>query len=147
MNQPTSADARYGLVMDAHEGQVDKCGFDYFETHLLPVARAVPENLYYAALGHDILEDTKTTVDELRDAGFRAYEIELITLLTNPARKDGEGDEYHEYLDRIAANRDARIIKVMDIASNLSRMHNIQDQKTSTRLIEKYLGALTRLMR
>jgi (p)ppGpp synthase/HD superfamily hydrolase len=144
MEHNLSADARVHLVRKAHEGQKDKCGFDYFETHLLPVARSVPANLYYAALAHDILEDTSTTEDALRDAGFSSYEIELIKLLTKPAEVD---QEYIEYLRLIAINADAKIIKVMDIASNLSRMHNIKDKETSTRLVGKYLEALTHLMR
>lgn len=74
--------------MEAHKGQVDKCGFVYFEIHLLPVAASVPADLYYAALAHDVLEDTEATVDGLRDAGFSAYEIELITILTKPAAGD-----------------------------------------------------------
>lgn len=147
MNQHLDSDPRFLLVREAHKGQTDKCGFDYFEAHLLPVALAVPENLYFAALGHDILEDTNTTVEDIRDAGFSAYEIELIALLTKPARKDDQGNEYDEYLDRIAANPDAKIVKIMDIASNLSRMHCIKDEETSARLIGKYLNALTRLMR
>lgn len=147
MDEERNRVALFEFVREAHKGQLDKCGCDYFEAHLLPVARSVPPDLYYAALAHDILEDTETTVDQLREAGFTTVEIELIAILTKPPGKNDGGNAYAEYLDRIAINRDAKIIKIMDNASNLSRMHKIRDKGTSTRLTEKYLNALTRLMR
>lgn len=139
MDKQSSRDALVRFVRTAHKGQKDKCGFDYFETHLLPVARSVPANLYCAALAHDILEDTDTTADDLKDAGFCAYEVELIQILTNPVK------DYADYLNQIANNRDAKIIKVMDIVNNLSRIHNVEDEETSARLVKKYLDALRHL--
>lgn len=125
------------FVRHAHKGQVDKNGFNYFETHLMPVARSVPHELFYAALAHDILEDTATTADDLRSAGFTQHDIELIQLLTKP------DDDYPGYLARIAKNPEAKIIKVMDVVNNLSRMNQIMDEKTRNSLIEKYLLALS----
>ena len=63
------------FVRKAHGDQTDKNGRNYVETHLLPVARSVPDRLFYPALAHDILEDTKVTVDGLRDAGFTEQDI------------------------------------------------------------------------
>lgn len=136
MDKQRTTSALVGFVRAAHMGQQDKSGFDYFETHLLPVARSVPADLYFAALAHDILEDTEKTIDDLKGAGFSAFEIHLIELLTKT------NENYYDYLSQIAKNPYARIIKVMDIVNNLSRMHSIEDEETSKRLITKYLNAL-----
>ena len=127
------------FVRIAHRGQVDKNRCDYFETHLLPVARSVPSNLFFAALAHDILEDTKTNAADLSDAGFTPFEIQLIELLT---KTEANG---HYYLQQIAVNPDAKIIKVMDIVNNLSRMNTLKDRGTAERLTVKYLNALSHL--
>ena len=142
MEQQRNRCALVNFVREAHQGQTDKSGLDYFESHLLPVARSVPADLYFAALAHDILEDTPTTTDDLKGAGFSAFEIQLIGLLTKPPKREFD---YHYYLDQIAKNPYAKIIKVMDIVNNLSRMSTIDDEETSARLINKYLDALARL--
>ena len=140
MDNQRNAMALVSFVRTAHKGQVDKNGCDYFETHLLPVARSVPSNLFFAALAHDILEDTQTKATDLSDAGFFAFEIHLVELLTK--KNDGR---YDDYLDQIAKNPYAKIIKVMDIVSNLSRMNTIEDGETAKRLTTKYLNALSHL--
>jgi len=56
------------LASQAHEGQVDKQGRNYFAYHLLPIAeslRPFGSLAYVAGLLHDIIEDTS---DDLRGA-------------------------------------------------------------------------------
>lgn len=58
------------LAREAHKGQVDKAGNDYFESHILPVTRLCSGNdprLRVVALLHDTLEDTNLTEEKLRE--------------------------------------------------------------------------------
>lgn len=60
------------LARDAHAGQTDKQRRDYYEAHLEPIALALREHgpeAEMAGLLHDVLEDTETTADELRERG------------------------------------------------------------------------------
>lgn len=128
------------FVIVAHDGQTDKSGLDYYEHHLLPVARSVPPRLYYAALAHDILEDTPTTRESMLKAGFSPREVELIEILTK------RNEPYVNYLHRVKQDTEATHIKLMDIVNNMSKLGNLSDEDTKHRLYRKYRMALTTLL-
>jgi (p)ppGpp synthase/HD superfamily hydrolase len=127
------------FVKMKHENQLDKAGQPYFD-HLRQVADLVPSRLVYAALGHDLMEDTSATTTEMIDAGFSVGDLLLIQRLTHE-----HFEPYKTYIRRVSMSPDATIIKIADITSNLSRLALI-DQETQDRLRVKYFNALVQLV-
>jgi (p)ppGpp synthase/HD superfamily hydrolase len=68
------------------------------------------------AVLHDILEDTCCTVDDLRQAEMPEEVIAAVMLLTRSPEQ-----EYEEYLDQVATNKMAGIVKLADICDNIER--------------------------
>jgi (p)ppGpp synthase/HD superfamily hydrolase len=131
--------ARYkqDFIRAAHEGQYDKLGNPYVE-HLEWVMEHVPDHLQTVALGHDILEDTATTKQDLYDHGFWTWEVGTIDRLTKRSNED-----LQKYLERILTDGDAVTVKIIDIRHNLlpDRLEAL-DAETQTRLKEKYTKML-----
>lgn len=115
--------------------------------HLSPTNR---EAACYAALLHDIIEDTNCTVECLQRAGFNKEVIEAVKILTKP-----KGEKYASYCGRIkhlasefwldknfeTAARIAYIVKLADMKDHLSQKDTLTD-----RLKEKYLTGLAELL-
>ena len=72
------------------------------------------QDIFYAALGHDLLEDTDTTDEEIVSAsGTRA--LAIIKELTNPA-DDSHTDGYMAQIS--SATEAARLVKYADLIEN-----------------------------
>lgn len=104
------------LARRAHEGQVDKAGLPYIE-HPRRVAERVAEvdgrgAAIAAAWLHDVVEDTATSFDDLRDAGFGEDVVAAVDALT---RRPGEGEAYYA---RVASDVLAVVVKKADIWDN-----------------------------
>lgn len=103
------------MAMGRHKSQIDKAGKPYFE-HCQAVADALPDEdaeVKAAGYGHDLLEDTETTTDELLHAGVPARTVELIKLVTKT------GKSYSQYKAAILADEDASRIKKADLGHNM----------------------------
>lgn len=107
------------LAQEAHEGQIDKAGLPYFESHVADVHRRVISyggdvNEQIGALLHDVLEDTKVSETDLRNEGVPEAALMIVKLLT---KRDGEPKS--DYYERIRLYEPARRVKLLgDIASN-----------------------------
>ena len=110
----------YAIALVAHKGQVDKAGVDYINHPLTVASKCKSEKAKIVALLHDVVEDTKVTLDDLR-LFFDDEIVDAIDLLTHR-----EGDAYVTYLSRIKNNEIARIVKLADLENNmdLSRLPN-----------------------
>lgn len=103
------------IVTNAHHGQFDKGGTPYI-LHPLKVMhylKSDDEELQCMALGHDVVEDTKVTYKDLRDAGISERVIDGIRALTKVP-----GETLDEYKARVFANRDAMMVKRADLRHN-----------------------------
>lgn len=103
------------LATNAHAGQFDRGGNPYI-LHPLKVMhylKTTDEELQCIALGHDVVEDTKTTYRDLEQAGMSQRVIEGIRALTKVP-----GETYEEYQQRVYANVDAMRVKVCDLRHN-----------------------------
>lgn len=109
----------YFFAQEAHLGQVDKGGNDYFLHPLAVSGKVKTSPLKVIALLHDVMEDTNFTADDLKFAGFSKRTILGVTALS---RKKGES--YDDYLLRLSINQDAVIVKIADLEHNadLSRI-------------------------
>ena len=94
-----------------------------------------------AAWLHDVVEDTSTSLADLRAAGFPEPVIAAVDALTR--RPDEPGDNYYA---RVAADPLALRVKRADIADNSSpeRLGGL-DEATQIRLRHKYAHALATL--
>jgi len=103
------------LATNKHAGQFDKSGAPYI-LHCLKVmhyTKSEDEELNCIALGHDVVEDTNTTWQELYDLGMTARVVKGIEALTKRP-----GESYDDYKERVKANVDARKIKKADLRHN-----------------------------
>lgn len=104
------------LATNAHAGQYDKGGNPYV-LHCLAVMSLLPadadEERQCIAIGHDVIEDTDTTYQDLRDAGMSERVIDGIRALTKQP-----GQTYEEYQESVFANVDAMHVKQKDLQHN-----------------------------
>lgn len=103
------------LATNAHAGQFDRGGNPYI-LHPLKVMHYLKtddEELMCIALGHDIVEDTGTTYQQLREAGMSERVIDGIRALTKVP-----GQTYDEYKQCVFANIDAMRVKMADLRHN-----------------------------
>ena len=99
----------------AHAGQVDKGGAPYI-LHPLRLAMSFHDTtLQVVALLHDVVEDSKVTLDGLRNsAGFSDAIVLAVDALTK--RK---GEDYDDFIDRVARNNIAKQVKIKDLKDNM----------------------------
>ena len=98
----------------AHEGQKRTDGSPYIK-HPARVASAVEDRLKPIAWLHDVVEDTRVTLENLKAEGFPLYIIEAVDLLTH--RK---GEPNLSYWGKIKTNSDALAVKLADINDNVN---------------------------
>jgi (p)ppGpp synthase/HD superfamily hydrolase len=104
------------IATEAHVGQVDKAGRPYID-HPLRVMRTVEpegEEAMMVAILHDVVEDTPTTLADLRRMGFSAAVIDGVNAMT---RRPGEG--YQEYIERCCGDPLGRVVKAADLVDNM----------------------------
>lgn len=137
------------LACVAHKGQVDRAGEPYIlhpsavatrvseQARALGMTREQVDVLVQAAWLHDVVEDTHVTLDMLRALGCSGRVVQLVDLLTRTADVSSR-----EYYARIAADEDARLIKLADIEHNVTpeRLDRLPEH-TRLRLIHKYRDA------
>lgn len=103
------------IVTNAHHGQFDRGGQPYI-LHVLKVMHYLKtddEELQCIALGHDVIEDTKVTYEDLRHRGISERVIEGIAALTKMP-----GQTLDEYKVGVFSNSDAMRVKLCDLRHN-----------------------------
>ena len=103
------------LATERHAGQFDKGGRPYI-LHPLTVMhrlRTEDEELQCIAVGHDLLEDTLTAVEELTALGFSERVVRGIDILTKR-----EEQTQADYRQRVKSNIDAVRVKIEDLRHN-----------------------------
>lgn len=109
------------IAAAAHKGQKDKGGNDYIN-HPLRVAELVEgEEEKMVAFLHDVIEDTRVTLEDLKSSGLSQSVIEAVDAITKR-----QGESYHDYIERLIQNPIALAVKIADIKHNvdLSRIPN-----------------------
>lgn len=126
------------IATDAHADQMDIGGHSYV-AHPRYVASSVDclEQKIVAWL-HDVLEDTELTEDDLRKLGFTESIIHSVKLLTRNKNVD-----YEEYLWMLKRDRNAREVKLADLAHNMDTSRLGRELKDrDKRRLEKYRKAV-----
>lgn len=124
------------LATNAHAGQFDKGGNPYI-LHPLKVmhyTKSHDEDIQCMALGHDVIEDTTTTYQDLRDAGMSERVIDGIRALTKQP-----GQTLAEYKAGVFANADAMVVKAADLRHNsdIRRLKGATDKDVAR--VAKYM--------
>lgn len=114
----TSKECRDALntAIDGHAGQCRVNGEPYVY-HPIRVAISVSHlGIPYiiAALGHDLIEDTAMTADDLRRKSFPEEAVQAILALTKL-----DGESYKNFILRASKNHIAKAVKDADIVDNL----------------------------
>ncbi len=107
---------------ERHAGQVDKAGQDYIQHPLRVMQNVQHAQGKICAVLHDILEDTPTTIDELKDLGFDQNVIDTIIAVTKV-----NGENRFQAVQRTIKNPIACEVKLADLSDNmdLSRLPEI----------------------
>lgn len=128
------------IAVTAHRGQADKAGQPYILHPLRVMMRLDDEAARIVAVLHDVVEDTGTTMDDLRQAGFSQEVLEALDHVTNRA-----GESYDEFVARAAQNPIARRVKLADLEDNLDvrRLESVTERDAAR--LSKYLRAWCQL--
>ena len=131
------------LSFNSHKDQSDKSGMPYV-FHPFHLAEQMDDEIStVCALLHDVVEDTKTTFDDLSDMGFPTEVIEVLKLLTHE-----EGVPYMNYVEKISHNPIATKVKIADLTHNsdLTRMSENEIDEYALQRNEKYKNAISFLL-
>lgn len=132
------------IAADVHAGQTDLTGQPYIG-HPLRVAALLAQEGHgqlavMAAILHDALEDGPPETLGLVLQGVGSLVGRTVEILTRR-----EGEPYEVYIDRVAQDEWARMVKVADLRDNLDPRRPLPDTVKSRRLELRYREALARL--
>ncbi len=130
------------LATNGHAGQFDRGGNPYI-LHALKVMhylRTTDEQVQAIAVGHDLIEDTKMTYKDLRDAGISERVIAGIRALTKVP-----GQTLEEYKESVFSNVDAMHVKLCDLRHNsdIRRLKGVTEKDVAR--IAKYMQFYTEI--
>jgi len=138
------------FVREAHGGQVDLLGRDYFEFHLKPVsdiaAQIKPddEEVIAAAWLHDVIEDTSVTALDLQKLGISERIIKAVESVTKRT-----GESYEALITRSCQDELGKYVKLADNTLNIRNNKILAEEnpeKAARLRQEKYLPARERLL-
>jgi (p)ppGpp synthase/HD superfamily hydrolase len=138
---PTLEDA-ISLAVKAHRGRKDKAGAAYILHPLRVMLHMKTNDERIVAVLHDVVEDTKYTLEDLRRAGYSRKVLRSLDYLT---KRDGE--EYEGFIKRIRPHPLARRVKIADLKDNLDLKRIRKPKKRDFMRIEKYRRALKELLK
>jgi (p)ppGpp synthase/HD superfamily hydrolase len=128
------------ICFDAHKDQVDKSGMPYV-FHPFHVAEQMEtEDEVCVALLHDVVEDTATTLDDIRAAGIGEEAVAAIAAMTHDPSVT-----YADYIATVARNPLARKVKVADLRHNSDRSRLDEPTARDLARLERYAEALRML--
>lgn len=122
------------IAIVAHNDLEDKVGKPYI-THVMRVMeRCKTEEEKIVAALHDVVEDTSTSIDDLRKEGFSEKVLAAVIAITQ-----NKGETKANYIERIRENPLAIRVKLNDLEDNMDirRLPEISD--TDVERLRKYL--------
>jgi hypothetical protein len=121
----------------AHEGQVDKGGAPYLLHVLRVMLKMETHEERMAAALHDVVEDSRWTLERLRGDGFSEAVLHAVDSLT---RRPGE--YYESFIRRAACCPIARRVKRADLEDNSDLSRIPEPSQEDFERLEKYMRAL-----
>jgi (p)ppGpp synthase/HD superfamily hydrolase len=122
------------LAVAGHAGQLDKANRPYILHPLRLMMRMREEKAQIVAVLHDLVEDTETTLEDLRLQGFPEEILAALDRLTHR-----ESEDYESYILRIKDNPLASLVKLRDLEDNMDirRLNHSPSERDWLRL-KKY---------
>lgn len=124
------------LMVNGHAGQFDRGGNPYclHPLKVLHYSRSEDEEIQCICVLHDVIEDTKVTYKDLRDAGISERVIAGIRCLTKLP-----GQTYEEYKETVFSNVDSMRVKLADLRHNsdIRRLKGVTEKDVAR--IAKYM--------
>ena len=121
------------IATKAHEGQTDKSGKPYIG-HVMRVSFGCKtQKSKVIALLHDVVEDTPVTPDELRAEGIPTDIVEAVLILSRR-----QGEEYEQYINRVAPHPLCREVKIADLEDNMDVRRLAEIGEADIRRLKKY---------
>jgi (p)ppGpp synthase/HD superfamily hydrolase len=137
---PTLEDA-ISFAVKAHRGRKDKAGAVYVLHPLRVMLRMKTKNERIVAVLHDVVEDTKYSIEDLRKAGYSDKILKAIDHLTHD-----RGEAYEQFIKRVKLNSLARGVKIADLKDNLDLSRIKRPKERDLRRMKKYRRALKELL-
>jgi (p)ppGpp synthase/HD superfamily hydrolase len=110
-------DRAIAIAAEAHTGQKDKTGISYILHPIRLMIQMDSEEAMIAAVLHDVVEDSVWTLDDLRREGFSDEVLNAVDCLTH---REGEGEDYWDYIKRAGSDPIAIKVKLADLFDNLN---------------------------
>ena len=131
----------FKVAYKAHKGQKDKAGKPYILHPVYVAMHTKGVKRKTVALLHDIVEDTKITLEDLKQMEFDKEIVEAVRCITKI-----KGEDYSEYLQRVKSNEIAKDVKLADLKHNcnLGRLGDNVTRKDYMR-VNKYRCAICTL--
>ncbi len=115
------------LATNKHAGQYDRGGKPYIlhPLRVMYTLKCDDEELQCIAIGHDLLEDTDVTAEELDRLGFSKRVVDGIVALTKVPNETQK-----QVMTRICSNVDAMRVKLCDLRHNsdIRRLKGVTDK-------------------
>ncbi|GAB2876280.1 GTP pyrophosphokinase [Microbulbifer echini] len=128
------------IANKAHFGQKDKSGKPYILHPLRLALKMSSQEEQIVAVLHDVLEDSSTSVEDLKSYGFSRRVVDALACLT---KQDGES--YMDYIEKIKGNNLAAKIKMCDLQDNLDVTRLKLLGESDLRRVKKYYDAFSYL--
>lgn len=130
------------FAADKHSDQTDKGGHAYImhPLRMMMRLRTSDDELMAIAVLHDVVEDCGVSFDDLRTFGMTERVISGVRALT---RQNGE--TYDQFIERLAGDRDALLVKREDLRDNsdLTRLKGVTEKDVAR--MQKYMRAFKRV--
>ena len=144
MNECPPLEDTRNLVRLAFYGKFDDQGVPFYE-HMRRVADRLPADLRLQTVAwlHDIVEDTKVTLDDIKDL-YPEEIVEAVALLTHNRKEM----DYQSYIDRLcnSGNAIAIRVKIADQEDNLNpKRHLGVNTFKLLNMLKKWDGVLPKL--
>ena len=116
------------IAIKAHEGQTDKAGKAYILHPIRVASNCRTTETQIVALLHDVIEDSSTTLKDLKELGFPDFLLEAIDSIT---KRDNES--YMDFINRCSKNHIGKTVKILDLEDNMDikRLSKISESDIS----------------
>jgi (p)ppGpp synthase/HD superfamily hydrolase len=128
------------IAAKAHEGQKDKAGQPYILHPIRVMLRCGNETERICGVLHDVVEDTDTTLESLRAAGFGPEVVRVVDALSRR-----QEESYDGFIGRILKNDTACRVKLADLADNMDMSRIPFPSEEDYQRLEKYKKAVRRI--
>ena len=124
------------IAVDSHIGQVNDKAQPYVLHPLRMMFKAVTIEEKIIAVLHDVIEKTTIDLEYLRSVGFSDRIVLGIDALSRRPQEN-----YDKYIDRVAENKLATKVKIIDLDDNINSLDLDKSQESKSNKFLKYQKA------